>query len=260
MTMYYSECNFSCMKSPIYIISDNHFQMNLSKPEVERRIKMYSVFDKIKSTGGSLIIAGDFFDFWFDYPNVIPPFYTEILNQLSELRNSGVDIHYILGNHDYWDFGYLQEECGITTHDGALMFELDGKTFHITHGDGLLSWDKGYRFMKKIIRSNMCIFLFKLYPAKWGCWLAGKVSGTDKKLLRNTPHPRNEKVRDEVRNYAKTEWKNGTDIVMVGHYHQTGIEEKNGKHLVFLGDWLHNYTITKWDELGLWQGNWEEIV
>ncbi len=248
------------MKSPIYIISDNHFQMNQTEAEKERRHKMFLVFDKIKSTGGSLIIGGDFFDFWFDYPNVIPPFYSDILNKLSELNDCGVEIHYVLGNHDYWDFGYLNEECGIITHDGVLIFEYEGKTIHVTHGDGLLSWDKGYRFMKKIIRSNVCIFLFKLYPAKWGCWLAGNVSGTDEKLLFNTPHLRYEKVGAEIHNYAKYEWKNGSDIVMVGHYHHTGIEENNGKHLVCLGDWLHNFTVTKLDASGLWQGSWKELV
>ena len=37
------------MKAPFYIISDNHFMMEDTSEEQERRNKLFQVFDKIKS-------------------------------------------------------------------------------------------------------------------------------------------------------------------------------------------------------------------
>ena len=52
---------------PIYFVSDNHFSMEKSDGEQNRREKLFSLFDKIESSKGTLIIGGDFFDFWFDF-------------------------------------------------------------------------------------------------------------------------------------------------------------------------------------------------
>ena len=69
------------MNGPYYIISDNHFSMNLNNEEYERREKLFQVFNKIKSLNkGTLIIGGDFFDYWFEYKKEIPEGYENILD------------------------------------------------------------------------------------------------------------------------------------------------------------------------------------
>ena len=61
------------MKAPFYIISDNHFMMQDNNEESNRRRKLFSVFETIKEQGaGTLIIGGDFFDFWFETKTVVP--------------------------------------------------------------------------------------------------------------------------------------------------------------------------------------------
>ena len=43
--------------------------------------------------------------------------------------------------------------------------DINGKKFIITHGDGLLSWDHGYRILKRVIRSKLFIWLLRwLHP------------------------------------------------------------------------------------------------
>ena len=39
----------------------------------------------------------------------IPYEYIDIFEKLRELKDSGCDIYYILGNHDYWDFGFFNK-------------------------------------------------------------------------------------------------------------------------------------------------------
>ena len=81
------------MKPPFYIISDNHFMMQDSKEEQERRKKLFSIFALIKKKGnGTLIIGGDFFDFWFETQYVIPNGYQNLIQELifSELSFNSV--------------------------------------------------------------------------------------------------------------------------------------------------------------------------
>ena len=85
------------MKTPLFIVSDNHFQRLDTNFEKERKRRFYSLLNHIKSTGGTLIIGGDFFDFWFDYKGYVPSEFIEIFERLKDLKNSGVKIYYILG-------------------------------------------------------------------------------------------------------------------------------------------------------------------
>ena len=127
------------MHSPFYIISDNHFMMKNTSSEKDRREKLFKVFSLIKKEGkGTLIIGGDFFDFWFETKNIVPKGYENLIVALQELNDAGIEIHFIAGNHDYWDFGYLQRTANINFHKGDLKFMLNGKNILITHGDGFL--------------------------------------------------------------------------------------------------------------------------
>ena len=80
---------------PVYFISDNHFALNIDNYERERRAKLYQVFEKIKISGGSLVIGGDFFDFWFNYRYVVPAGYVDLLEQLDQLNQAGILIHFV---------------------------------------------------------------------------------------------------------------------------------------------------------------------
>ena len=74
---------------------------------------------------------------------------------MQDLHNNNIDIHYIVGNHDYWDFGYLNKITGMNIYKSDLEFEYNNQKILITHGDGILKSDYSYRFMKKIIRSKI---------------------------------------------------------------------------------------------------------
>ena len=243
------------LKEPVYFISDNHFNHKINSNEKERRKRLYEVFKKIKNTGGSLVIGGDFFDFWFYYPQMIPPGYSDLFEELSSLNKSGISIHFVLGNHDYWDFGYFEKKFNAKKYPEN--FNFNNSEIQVCHGDGLLKHDVGYRFMKKIIRNKLFIFLFKNIPANWGYSIAEKISKTSGHY-----HHHDKKIRiikEEMMDYAKSQWDIGYKTVLIGHYHQTGIIEKNGKQLIFMGDWLRHFTVTRLDKNGWWQGKWNEL-
>jgi len=252
------------MKLPVYFVSDNHFFMDSPPNEGYRRELLFSLFEKIKKDNGSLVIGGDFLDFWFDYGKEPTPGYEDIFNKLEELSSHGIEIHYILGNHDYWDFGYFEKKFNAKIYRDNLEFSINQQKIILTHGDGLLSRDSGYRFMRKIIRSKICIYLFKMLGGQIGSKLAKRVSNTSKRYNYSEKHNKKnnikkEDIRSEINNYIIDNWIEKADTVLVGHYHLTGIDNlNNNKKIIYLGDWLSYYTVTCLNESGWEQFSWEE--
>jgi len=253
------------MNGPIYIVSDNHFSMKNDHLEISRRKKLFQVFEKIKKEFLSqnkkpcnVILGGDFFDYWFEYKYVIPAGYESVLSSLEELTKLGIKVHLVLGNHDYWDFGYLEKKIGLIVHKKDLTFTFNDEKILLTHGDGLLKKDYGYKILKKIIRSRLFIFLFKLLPPAITCRLATKIS---KSSSNYNHHDNNVKtIKHDVKNYAIKKWNSGYDVILVGHYHQTGIIKIKNKKIIYLGDWLSKFTVTALIQKKYWQGNWKEFL
>ena len=245
------------MNLPLYFISDSHMGLVLDDSEVKRREKLFSVFNKIKQSGGTLIIGGDFFDFWFEFSKRTPTIYKSVLDELSKLKNSGIDIHYVAGNHDYWDFGYFESTFAKSFYKNDLFINNFDSKILITHGDGLLKSDVGYRALKKVIRNKIFIFFFKLFGEKIGYKIGKKVSHTSQGY--NHFDNNLQEIKHDINLFAEQQWKEGIDVVLVGHYHQKEIIKKGSKRLIFMGDWLKHYSITKFDGQDWSQFSWNEL-
>ena len=245
------------MKLPLYFISDSHIGMKINELEIKRRNKLFQFFNQIKLSGGTLIIGGDFFDFWFEFSKKTPEIYLDVFKELNSLKGSGIDIHYVAGNHDYWNFGHFESSFVKSFYKNDLLIEDFGLKILVTHGDGLLKSDVGYRFLKKVLRNKIFIFLFRLLGKKIGYKIGKKVSH----ISQGYNHFDNnvDEIMKDIGEYAEQKWSEGFDIVMVGHYHQKEIIEKDSKLLIFLGDWLKHYAITKFDGKNWVQFTWNEL-
>ena len=239
------------MKKPIYIVSDNHFLLEKNDVEKRRRKKLFKLFEKINKSGGTLILGGDFFDFWVQSYYSIPNFYNDILDEISKLRKNKIDIHLVAGNHDYWDFGFLSKNYGLFFHKKDFEFSIDNKKILITHGDGILKDDKGYRLMKKIIRSSLFIFVIRLIPSSIMSFFAKFISNSKSKFGRT--EILDDKYKIELKNYAQKKIeKYGYHAVLMGHYHQKGIHKINNSYFIHLGDWINNFTVTTFTKENKW--------
>ena len=150
------------MNTPVYFISDVHLRLTLNNDEKQRRKKFYKVLDKICKTGGTCFFVGDLFDFYFEYPDLIPKAYSDFYDKAMSLKKQGIGLHFLTGNHDYWTEEFMENVIMDKVYLDDTQIEIDGKRFYLTHGDGLLSWDYGYRLLKKIILHKVYTKLYKL--------------------------------------------------------------------------------------------------
>jgi len=156
----------------IYFLSDFHLGAPNAQVSLIRERKIVQFLDEIKHDAQQIFIVGDLFDFWYEYKKVVPRGYVRILGKLAELTDSGIDIHFFVGNHDMWMNDYFQKELNIPVYFEPKTFEFNNKKFMIGHGDGLGPCDAGYKFIKKIFRNKICQFVFGILPPYIGMGIA----------------------------------------------------------------------------------------
>jgi UDP-2,3-diacylglucosamine pyrophosphatase LpxH len=123
------------MSNPLLIISDVHYggfgvkKNNAISADFEQVLLHYSSDPKTE-----LIVAGDLFDYWMEYPGgVTPAFGFPLLASIS--KTFGNRCHFIPGNHDVWEHGFFSR-FGIMNAGPRLSFDFFGLTLEIFHGDG----------------------------------------------------------------------------------------------------------------------------
>ena len=137
----------------VYFISDAHLgSWAIDHKRMQER-RLVRFLDDIKDKAQAIYMLGDMFDYWYEFKYVVPKGYTRFLGKISELTDMGIEVHYFIGNHDIWTYGYLEEECGMTVHYKPITTEIYGKVFYLAHGDGLGDPDGKFKLLRRIFHN-----------------------------------------------------------------------------------------------------------
>ena len=246
----------------IYFLSDAHLGSRALRHTRQQERRLVRFLDDIKEKAEAVYLLGDMFDFWFEYRMVVPRGFTRFLGKLSELTDSGVEVHYFAGNHDLWTWDYLVEECGVILHREPMTLSLADKTFYIGHGDGLGDPDPRFRFIRSIFHSPLCHWIFRwLHPdlgMRFGLnWakhsrLAHGEGGDPPYLGEDKEH---------LVLYAKDYLRSHPDVnyFIFGHRHiELDLMLSDQCRMVILGDWISQYTYAVFDGEHLYMENYVE--
>jgi UDP-2,3-diacylglucosamine hydrolase len=232
-------------KKSVYFISDIHLKLDNSERTKEVRSKVIEFLKTLPEDTKRVVLAGDIFDFWYEWYFVIPAFHFDLFYVLRSLIDRGIKVSYLAGNHDFYLGRYLSEEIGIECINDSLTFEESGKKFWIYHGDGIAASDGGYRFLKKILRSKTCNFLFRtLIPPDLGVLIAKITSGTSRKHRNKN---RLKLKKGEYIEFAESKISEGYDFVIIGHRHYPEILETKGGVYLNTGDWMKHFSYGYFD-------------
>jgi len=224
----------------LYFISDIHLSFELNDSEKIKRKKLIDFLESITKKNNKLYIIGDLFDFWFEWYNVIPYYWSDILFELKKSINNGLEVNFITGNHDFFCGNYLKDEIGMKCFDSEMIVNFDNKRFYVSHGDGFAKKDRGYRFLKRIIRNKFSIFMFKtfIHPA-----LGIKIAKLVSKSSREYKKIDVSKWSKEYELKAREILDKGFDYVILAHIHTPYKKEfKDNKIYINTGDWINHFT------------------
>ncbi len=244
----------------IYFLSDFHLGTPSYDESLKREKKIVSFLSSIQHKASEIFIVGDMFDFWFEYKTTVPKGYVRLLGKLAELTDSGIKIHFFVGNHDMWMSGYFQKELNIPVYYHPQDFTFGGKKFFIGHGDGLGPGDHNYKFLKSVFRNKLAQRMFGAVHPSWGLGLANFLS---RRSRTKTGHKDAEFYGEEG------EWliifcrqmlaKKQYDYFVFGHRHYPlDYKLTDSSRYINLGDWLRSFTYAVFDGQDMELKTWED--
>jgi len=242
----------------IYFLSDFHLGTPNHASSLAREKKIVQFLSEIEATAAEIFIVGDMFDFWFEYRHVVPKGYVRLLGKLAMLTESGIPVHFFVGNHDMWMKNYLQQEMNIPVYFEPKAFEWNGKKFMIGHGDGLGPGDHGYKMMKSVFRNRICQWMFGILPPYVGIGLANYFSrASRKKTGTDDDHFLGEDNEWLIIHSRQILAKEHYDYFIFGHRHLPIDHQLTDRsRYINLGDWIKFFTYAEFDgntvELKTW--------
>lgn len=226
----------------VYFFSDAHLGSDDYASELIKQKKLFTFLEKVKNDGRALYILGDLFDFWFEYKNAIPKQHLKVIFKLAALVESGIPIHYITGNHDFWLGDFLSHEVGIAIHRDHMEAIEDGKKLFLIHGDGLSPSDWKYRaFVRFPLRNRLAIMLYRLIPPDIGMPLAKWVSSSS----RNHTSGRSSDFLLDYEDYSKKKLAQGYDAILIGHTHEPVLKQYGDGIYLNTGDFYDHFSYAR---------------
>lgn len=231
----------------IYFASDFHLGMPGAAESLKREKKIVKWLTSIENDAKAVFLLGDIFDFWFEYKRVIPKGFIRIQGKLAELADKGIAVTFFTGNHDLWMFDYFTKELNIQVFREVQTFVISGKKFLIGHGDGLGSYDKLYKFFKKIFENKLLQWLFAMIHPNVGIAFAHYCSKRSR-LFKN----KKEQFFHEdewLFNYCKQiERATHHDYYIFGHRHlPLDMNVSKNSRYINLGEWIHHCAYAVFD-------------
>ena len=239
----------------IYFLSDFHLGAPDAASSRLREKKITRFLDEIKGNAEAIFIVGDLFDFWFEYRKVVPKGYVRILGKLAELTDSGIAVHFFVGNHDMWMRDYFETELNIPVYYAPKAFTFQNKEFLIGHGDGLGPGDHGYKMIKKLFRNGVAKWIFGILPPNMGMGLADYFSRKSRAQTGKKDEVFLGNDNEWLVLYSKDQLKlKHYDYFIFGHRHlPLDIKLSDKSRYVNLGDWINydSYAVFDGEELHL---------
>lgn len=218
------------------LLSDVHLR-GLDDPNQELLVQLLAAEDWAR-----VFVLGDLFHFWWGHDGQVSAQFVPVLAALHARVQSGGEVHFIPGNHDF-AVGEGLEKLGIQI-SPELELELAGYATLLAHGDEA-DRSLGYRSAATLLRSTPFAMLMRVLGATRGAKLGAK-------LAADHQGGGNERVAEAQKLWADTRLGPSCELVICGHSHSPGLHKRGQGALLNLGDLAHSMSCAVVDKQGIW--------
>ncbi len=223
-------------------VSDIH----IGSPEDRRAVLFLGVLDSwLLNPPEKVFLLGDIFDLWIADRKYFVDRYARIIEKVHALVQAGVEVHYFEGNHDLDLVPFWQNHIGCTVHEGPYQLQMDRFTVIIEHGDQMDPSDKGYLFLRWLLRTPVLRWLGRHLPNSWVRRIGERASAASREYTSNVKTIKEDEVRTRIAAHVrKVRSEVNVDVHVSGHVHVRDDSEIScwGKGAIVrslnLGSWL----------------------
>jgi UDP-2,3-diacylglucosamine hydrolase len=226
-------------------VGDAHF----ARGDKGRREHFASFIKKNRPKLSTLVIMGDFFDFWFGFRDIttLKKEYSDVLEIIEGLRRDGIRVIYFEGNHDFSLGSYMRQELGIEVYKRSAEMELRGKRIFLAHGDRI-SPTLDHWILSGLLRNKLTYQGISLLGSRLVMAIAHRWSASS----RGRNMERSPVVIARLRSFAQRKLKEGFDAVILAHTHLPEVirvKEKGKEAYYFnVGDWIKDFSYLRYNE------------
>lgn len=175
--------------------------------------------------------------------------YIEILATFRKLREAGITVVYVRGNHDFMDMSLLSKEYGIQIEDHSCELTLGSKKVRIQHGDRL-KFSVKHSIVNRILWSPLSQWLYRLLPVDFAIALALRVAHVSRKS--NMNKSQDKKCSKKYKDLAKSrDVRDGIALSVIGHVHYADLVQEDGWIFANAGTWLKEPTLLELNSTGI---------
>jgi UDP-2,3-diacylglucosamine hydrolase len=215
-------------------ISDIHLGLQSKQVEDNKERLLVKFLEFALTEAKELFILGDLFDYWFEYKKVYQKGFYRTLTALKNISERDIQIHYLIGNHDFLHRDFFSNEIGCKLYENPFEVVIQNKKFFLAHGDGMVNKDVGYKLLKKILRNNIIQKIYSIIHPDLGIAIASRTSKTSREYTTQKHYGE----IDSLFEVAKQKIENGYDYVIMGHSHHRALKYYKQGLYINLGSWL----------------------
>ena len=235
----------------IVFVADAHLK-GLDDPNQASLVKFLDGLDGIDL----LVILGDLFDFWGGDNRVVRRHYRPALDALLRIRERGIKILYLEGNHDFSMGKFFIRTLEADVYGDCVELEVEpGKRFFLAHGDLVVG-----SVLHAAWRQSLKSGLLRMIMTSLGPWVVWKIAGSLSKKSRQYSEKKD--VDKALREFARRRIGSGSNAVVLGHSHVGGVrtEKSEGKSGTYAnpGSWAGAKSYLQYEngkfKLNRWKG------
>ena len=244
------------LPTPCLVFGDAH--LGVAPADAERALLAF--LRSVPGRARSVVIMGDLFDFWFAWGHVMPRSGFRVLAAVADLRDAGIEVLWIGGNHDCWGGDALMAETGATYSLEPWRDRIGAWSTLLAHGDGLREQeDAPYRRLRTVLRHPLSIRAFGWLHPDFASRVALASSGTS----------RHRRAGDEGRGLlalgaAALSVEDGPSLVIHGHSHVPMLQRSGRGWYANAGAWYLDRQYLRIDDdtiiRAVWTGSGEGDV
>jgi UDP-2,3-diacylglucosamine hydrolase len=207
------------------LVSDAH----LAGADDPAQLAMVAWLDRLECD--ELLILGDLFHHWWGFPGAVLEMYVPVCAALLRLRQRGIALSYVPGNHDFRLGDFFTQHLGADVRD-AHRRDVAGVPVFLAHGDEADD-SVGYAVTRLVLRSAAFDGFIRLLGPQRGVRLLARLAGASRETDAGV-----EPLLNRQRAWADEQMhREGVRLSVLGHLHAPGIEAVANGHVVQLGDW-----------------------
>ena len=213
----------------IFVIGDSHVGL---APGSETKIIEW--IDRLVALQPrALYLNGDLFHYFIADKKFITSSVVNLFARFKALRDSGVAVHYVEGNRDFYLRGSIAEE-NVTDVADEYVVRAGQRTFLILHGDMINDHDYPYRFFRFASKNRFSQFAVKFIPRP----IAKRfVDSVERRLSSSNFKHKSRLPIELMQQFGAKRSEKGITNVVFGHFHQKVVLPSETTTLAVLPPW-----------------------